>query len=157
MNSSEGKGKREIRCVSVESNLMAVAVVEYHKHACPHCGRAFLQTLARKSILLGPGTRKCRGCGNLFQDGSHEWPQLSWTMRSALFMPLGLRLWLASCLGVPLALDFLSLVRGYGRIIPSEMYLVMLAPFSVVAVPYWVITAVEAVISIWRFSHEKGD
>jgi len=46
-------------------------------YRCPHCGHLLHADFWSGNIRLGPGVRHCAQCGELYDDGSREWPQLT--------------------------------------------------------------------------------
>jgi hypothetical protein len=75
----------------------APVTIPYVKRLCPYCGHHFGIILDRSAIRLGPGTRTCDNCGEIFADGSIEWPELTQDQkRQFLFGDLR---WLAFFIG----------------------------------------------------------
>ena len=46
-------------------------------YRCPHCGHLLHADFWSGNVRLGPGVRRCVQCGEQYDDGSREWPQLS--------------------------------------------------------------------------------
>lgn len=46
-------------------------------YRCPHCGHLLQADFWSGNIRLGPGVRRCVQCGELYDDGSREWPKLT--------------------------------------------------------------------------------
>jgi len=46
-------------------------------YRCPHCGHLLHADFWSGNVRLGPGIRRCTQCGQEYDDGSREWPQLS--------------------------------------------------------------------------------
>jgi predicted RNA-binding Zn-ribbon protein involved in translation (DUF1610 family) len=80
--------------------------IRYTKRVCPYCGHAFGIIFDRSAIRLGTGTRVCDDCGEVFNDGSVEWPELALDQKRR-FLFGGLR-WLAFCIGGPMLMVIFS-------------------------------------------------
>ena len=50
-------------------------------YRCPHCRGALRRDFWPNDVKLGSGKHICRKCGTVFDDGSHEWPELSLAKR----------------------------------------------------------------------------
>src|SRR5215472_3344881 len=46
-------------------------------YCCPHCGYLLHADFWSGNVRLGQGVRRCAQCGEEYDDGSREWPQLS--------------------------------------------------------------------------------
>jgi hypothetical protein len=51
-------------------------------YRCPHCGHLLHADFWSGNVRLGPGALRCASCGENYDDGSREWPELS--LRSKL-------------------------------------------------------------------------
>ena len=51
--------------------------VPARSYRCPHCGHLWRADFWSGNVRLGPGMRQCSQCGEDYDDGSREWPQLS--------------------------------------------------------------------------------
>jgi hypothetical protein len=49
--------------------------LRFYRFHCPVCKRRYLMSVS--PVLLGTGRRRCEKCQSVFNDGSHEWPELS--------------------------------------------------------------------------------
>ena len=56
------------------TRFIAVPATSYR---CPHCGHLLHADFWSGNVRLGPGVRRCSQCGEDYDDGSREWPQLS--------------------------------------------------------------------------------
>jgi hypothetical protein len=46
-------------------------------YRCPYCGHLLHADFWSGNIRLGPGVQHCVQCGELYDDGTREWPQLT--------------------------------------------------------------------------------
>jgi hypothetical protein len=56
-------------------------------YRCPHCGHLLHADFWTGNVRLGPGIRRCAQCGQEYDDGSREWPQLSFGKKLRLCCP----------------------------------------------------------------------
>jgi hypothetical protein len=68
-----------------------------HTWLCPSCGFEFARTVSTEPIFIGPGTRRCNGCGVVFRDGSVEWNQLGRKQKLRYLFPVETLLAVAIC------------------------------------------------------------
>jgi hypothetical protein len=61
---------------SAPTFLQLFGFVHWSTYRCPHCSVVFRTDYWPDSVRLGCGERACRQCGNVFDDGTREWPQL---------------------------------------------------------------------------------
>src|SRR5258708_18842210 len=56
-------------------------------YTCPHCGHVLYVDFWSQNVRLGPGIRKCTQCGESYDDGSREWPQLPFNQKLRYCFP----------------------------------------------------------------------
>jgi DNA-directed RNA polymerase subunit RPC12/RpoP len=56
-------------------------------YRCPHCGHLLHADFWSGNVRLGPGVRRCAQCGEEYDDGSREWPQLSFARKLRFCCP----------------------------------------------------------------------
>ena len=61
--------------------------LRWTSYACPHCYKVFRRDFWPNNIRLGCGERSCANCGNVFDDGSHEWKDLRPGAKLRVFCP----------------------------------------------------------------------
>jgi hypothetical protein len=60
-------------------------------YTCPHCGHILHADFWSQNVRIGPGYRKCVQCGEGYDDGSREWPQLPFSQKLRYCFPPVLR------------------------------------------------------------------
>src|SRR5438552_1435589 len=70
---------------------MALAFVRWTSYACPHCQSVFRRDFWPANVRLGSGAIICPKCGNPFDDGAREWPQLTQGKKLRYFFPPGIQ------------------------------------------------------------------
>jgi hypothetical protein len=68
-----------------------LAFVRWTSYACPHCHSVFRRDFWPQNGRVGCGGTVCRNCGQPFDDGSREWPQLTWGKKLRYFSPPGVQ------------------------------------------------------------------
>jgi hypothetical protein len=105
-------------------------LVRYYTFSCPSCKAQYANKLS--PILLGAGRRVCAKCQLAFNDGTHEWPELTRTQKLQYFLPTmplgfvlgavlmaGIAVWVARDeLGIGFALAGLIILMFAGPWIP---------------------------------------
>jgi hypothetical protein len=71
--------------------FMFLAFVRWTRDACPQSHSAFRRDFWPQNVRLGCGGTVCRNCGQSFDDGSREWPQLTWSKKLRYFLPPGIQ------------------------------------------------------------------
>lgn len=61
--------------------------VRWTSCCCPHCGEVFRRDFWPEKLQMGNGERLCSGCGQCFDDGSREWPELTAGQKVRVFVP----------------------------------------------------------------------
>jgi hypothetical protein len=69
------------------SYLRLLIFLRWTAYKCPHCGHVFRRDFWSANFWLGPGDRICKNCGDIFDDGSREWPELSMARKFRIFFP----------------------------------------------------------------------
>jgi hypothetical protein len=73
--------KREYRVgpavyIDPENGFPVVVDISATGFRCPHCGFLWRADFWTGNVRLGPGRRRCAQCGEDYDDGSREWPEL---------------------------------------------------------------------------------
>ena len=73
-----------------EGRLLYLIYEHYrYEFFCSKCGGRMAITLS--ALILGPGWRRCKKCGEVTRDGSHEWDELDRSNRLEYLFPEALR------------------------------------------------------------------
>ena len=71
--------------------FLALPFVRWTSYACPHCRSVFRRDFWPQNVRLGNGAATCKNCAKSFDDGSREWPQLTWGKKLRYFLPPGIQ------------------------------------------------------------------
>jgi len=64
--------------------LIFVRWTSYH---CPHCRAVYRRDFWPANVRLGPAEHTCKKCGDAFDDGSREWPELGLAKKLRFLFP----------------------------------------------------------------------
>jgi hypothetical protein len=65
--------------------------LRWTSYSCSHCHSMFRRDFWPQNVRLGCGSTICTKCGQPFDDGSREWPQLTWGKKLRYFLPPGIQ------------------------------------------------------------------
>jgi hypothetical protein len=71
--------------------FLALPFVRWTSYSCPHCRSVFRRDFWPQNVRLGNGAAICKKCGQSFDEGSREWPQLPWGKKLRYFLPPGIQ------------------------------------------------------------------
>ncbi len=74
--------------------LRLLIFLRWTAYKCPHCSQVFRRDFWPRNVWLGTGKRVCKNCGQIFDDGSSEWPELALFRKLRFFLPpLAVGIW----------------------------------------------------------------
>jgi hypothetical protein len=122
-------------------------------YQCPYCRWPFKVTWGPSNSLLGSGERACWRCGQVFWDGSQEWPEMSSTERMQFLFPISVSGYLGAFLvigGIYLLSVFSRRIRpGLGELI---FFVVFFLPIG-----FWLFFRIVQVIRSARRYNKRGE
>jgi len=126
-------------------------LLQWTDHRCPHCRTVFRRTYFPDVVFLGYEERTCSRCGNVFADGSREWPDLRQGQKIRYLVPpviAGLAAGVVLC-GV-LTLLLMPRTVGNWATVPTVL-VVLLGIFALSAIVLWAIHLLAIRSSISRY------
>lgn len=120
---------------------------------CPYCRWLFKATWGPSNSFLGSGERACWRCGQVFWDGSQEWPEMSDAERMQFLFPISV----SGYLGAFLVIGGIYLLGVFSRTIsPGPGELIFFAAFFF-PIGVWLCFRIAQVIRSVRRYNKRGE
>ena len=81
------KDNNSFASIGLLGPMRPLALLRWTSYSCPHCGYVLWRDFWPNKVRLGKGERICPRCSNVLDDGSREWPELSFGSKLHFFLP----------------------------------------------------------------------
>ena len=134
--------------VFLQANLFAA--IRCTVYRCPYCRRAFKVTWGPTNSMLGSGERTCWHCGQVFCDGSQEWPEMNSGNRLRFVMPISVAGFFGAFMVIGGLYTYFDITKRRGLEIGA---LIFFSAFSLPIACWIILRILQIVRSIRRYNN----